>query len=144
MATIQHMATPQPEPRHKQPAQPDPDLHPLWQQGYALWPRDPLQAGVAVLRKAVLALADAARPPVLFASPNLVLGPHALVTSTGLVLLNLLQERPDLAPLLLPPALVRAITQQLGPGAKVEVCGAVVSDQTRPFFPRHTQIDGVD
>jgi hypothetical protein len=138
------MATPRHKPGQNQPAAPDPDLQPLWQQGYALWPRDPLEAGVAVLRKAVLALAEAARPPVLYASPNVVLGPHALVTSIGLVLLNLLQERPDLAPLLLPPALVRAITQQLGPGAKVEVCGAVVSDQTRPFFPWHTHIDGVD
>lgn len=119
-------------------------LLPLRAQGWAMWKRPADVARVDVLREAVGELLDAHAPEALWAAQTMPLGEHAIITPTGFAIPSLLKHRPDLRPLVLPSALLDAVTSLLGAGARLELLGMVATDRSRPFFPWHTHIDGTD
>ena len=120
------------------------DLSPLATHGYCLWSRSLADDGLAELAAAIRVLAAEVAPPVWRAAPPLVLGPHTQVTSAGLVLTGLLERLPAHRQALIPAALCRAVQDLLGHDALVEVVGAMVSTNARPFFGWHTHLDGRD
>lgn len=130
-------------PQHLAKRQPC-DLSALATQGYSVWTRSLADDGLAALAAAIGRLAAQVKPPVWRAAPPLVLGPHAQVTSAGLVLTGLLELLTAHRAAMLPEQLCRAVQQLLGQDARVEVVGAMVSDHGRPFFGWHTHLDGRD
>lgn len=63
---------------------------------------------------------------------------------TGFVLTRLLALCPELADDILAPRVVAAARALLGPEARLELTGAVICDQRRPFFSWHNHIGGID
>ncbi|MBW2460078.1 MAG: hypothetical protein JRH11_00430 [Deltaproteobacteria bacterium] len=83
-------------------------------------------------------------PLRLSVSLNVELSGGAVITAAGLALTRLFDARPALLERVLPARLVDAMRAFLGEAAVLEVAGAVVNDASRPFFPWHTHIDGID
>lgn len=101
-------------------------------------------AQVGRLRDAIEALARAIDPPAYHSAETRVLSDAAMLAAPGLAIHRLLGQRPELAPLVLHPPVVDALRGVLGHDMVLELAGAVVSDQSRPFFTWHTHIDGED
>jgi hypothetical protein len=107
-------------------------------------------AAIGRVRRRLDELVDHLGAPPIFARATRALAGHedALVTPTGLALTRPLAFAPDLAADIVETPLrggVGALCRaQLGALVRVEAIGATVSDATRPFFPWHTHIDGLD
>lgn len=63
---------------------------------------------------------------------------------TGVVIYSMLRDRPKVGELLLKPLVVDALRGVLGDEMAIEIVGAVVTDETRPFFAWHTHIGGYE
>lgn len=116
----------------------------LRQRGYAVFEDVLDREQVATVRAAIERLAADVDPPAYHSARTRVLDDMAMLAAPGLALPRLLTARPDLAPLVLHPPVVATLRRLLGDDLVLELAGAVVSDETRPFFSWHTHIDGVD
>ncbi len=116
----------------------------LNQRGFSVF-EDMLDATeVDGLRRSVEELVREIDPPCFWASPAVTLSDRATVTAPGLAIGRLLHERPALRPRVLPERLLEAMRATLGDDVVLELAGAVVSDEARPFFTWHTHIEGLD
>jgi len=66
------------------------------------------------------------------------------VARPGLAFYRLLGLAPELAPTLFRPAVTEALRSVLGGDMHLELVGAVVSDETRPFTEWETHLGGID
>lgn len=99
---------------------------------------------VRTLRQTIERLVSEIRPPRFFAAKDEELGDGVFITTSGLAISRLLDARPALRPLLLRPALLDALRETWEGGIRLELAGALVSDQTRPFFRWHSHLHGLD
>ncbi len=117
--------------------------HELRTQGFAVVPDVLVADEVAAVRAAIEAVIATLDSPRYYAAEDESLGDSAFVTSSGLALPKLLHDRPALAATLLATPLTRAVAGVLGDDMRLELLGALISDEQRPFFSWHTHIDGV-
>lgn len=95
------------------------------------------------IRGEILRRVDELNPPALWSRNDRPFVGRVEIAPTGLVFQQLLSECPVLAPEVLKPELLDALRTVLGEGMQLELVGAVISDETRPYFAWHTHIDGV-
>jgi hypothetical protein len=96
------------------------------------------------LRAALLAIHRRHGAPVPYDSEGRQLAPDVMLAPTGFVLTRLLAHCPELADDLLAPAVVAAARALLGAETRLELTGAVICDDRRPFFSWHNHIGGID
>lgn len=112
--------------------------------GYAVFPAVLPEPVLNQLRAELHDLREQFASFPTFAEKPVKAAPGVEVSCTGMVFLQLLSLRPALAEALLvaePAALVRTL---LGPDARLEIVGGVVTDHTRPFYPWHVHVGGPD
>jgi hypothetical protein len=117
------------------------DLTPVVHRGYAVCEGllDPDE--LSRRRAAIVDVVAELGWPALWAPARQPLTEVAAITPTGL---GLMYPRPELD-WSAPPAGMRAgLAALLGPDARIEAVGALVTDRSRPFFTWHTHIDGED
>ena len=98
--------------------------------------------GVQTLRRAVDEMLEVIDPPRYYAAQTEMVSDNVAVTSTGLAISRILDTRPELRPRMVHAPVLDALREVLGDDMRLELAGAVVSDETRPFFRWHTHIDG--
>ncbi|MBX3183148.1 MAG: hypothetical protein KIT72_04740 [Polyangiaceae bacterium] len=114
--------------------------------GYGVVPALLGERDLATARAAVERVVTQLAPPSFYSASPLpiehpeVPGPIE-VTSVGLTMQRVHAAAPELAPLVLQPRSLEPIRTALGDAMQLEVLGAVVSDEVRPFFTWHTHID---
>jgi len=119
-----------------------PHARDLFERGYTVF-EDVLSADeVRTLRSAIVDLLAVIEPPAYYAAKTQPVTDTVGITSTGLAISRLLDDRPALTPLVVRRPIVEAMRDALGDGFRLELAGAVVSDAARPFFRWHTHIDG--
>lgn len=112
--------------------------------GYVLLPGVVDAARVEAMRTTLDALrAQIGSPPVYSREPVRTI-PKTEISSTGLVFFELLGWAPHLAPMLLDPAPLAVVRAILGDDARMELVGAVMTDETRAFFEWHNHVGGPD
>ncbi len=118
----------------------------LTARGYGTLPALLGKRELAAARAALERVVEQLKPPCFYAASTLTLehpevpGPIE-ITSVGLTIPRLHAAAPELAPLVLQPRSLEPIRAALGDAMQLEVLGAVVSDEVRPFFTWHTHID---
>ena len=122
----------------------DPHSHQLRTAGFTVFERLFEQTWVDALRADILGIHEALGRPPLHASAPRQLAPGIELCAAGLAIRSLLTERPAWAATLFAPKVIAAIRPLLGDDLILEIAGAVISDHTRPFFPWHSHIGGVD
>lgn len=83
-------------------------------------------------------------PKQLWSAKDYEINDSVSMAYTGVVIYSMVHDRPQVAELLLEPNVVESLREVLGEGMAIEVVGAVVTDETRPFFAWHTHIGGFD
>ncbi|RLB53330.1 MAG: hypothetical protein DRJ42_12215, partial [Deltaproteobacteria bacterium] len=116
----------------------------LNERGYSVFEDLVGPAEVQSLKETIEGAVAQLAPASLWAASNVELSGGAVVTAAGLALTRIFDAHPALLEGVLPPRLVDAMRAFLGETAVLEIAGAVVNDASRPFFPWHTHIDGVD
>lgn len=115
-------------------------------QGYTVyeraWPEDEVDA----LRGLILERFHAEKnlPEQLWSTTDYELNSSVSVVYTGVVIYSMVRDRPEITDLLLKPQIVEALRGVLGANMVLENVGALVTDETRPFFSWHTHIGGYD
>jgi len=119
-----------------------PDARNIFERGYAVF-EDVLDPDeTRALREGIVELLGEINPPKYYAAQTEMISANVAITSTGLAISRLLDDRPALRPLVLREPVIEAMRDILGDGTRLELAGAVVSDEERPFFRWHTHIDG--
>lgn len=112
--------------------------------GFALLPGLASADEVAALRDALGALhARFGAPPFHSREPRWI-APHVEIARPGLAFYQLLRFAPELAPRLFAPDAIAALRGLLGADMHLELVGAVMSDETRPFTEWETHLGGID
>lgn len=116
----------------------------LRERGFTVFDRVFDPAWVAALREDLISLHEALGRPPLYDPKGRAISPGVDLCAAGLAIRSILGERPAWAPTLLHADVIAAIRGVLGEDMVLEIAGAVISDHTRPFFPWHSHIGGVD
>jgi len=82
--------------------------------------------------------------PALTARHPIWLDDHVEVAGPGFAVYQLLRYAPELAPHLFAEPAVDALRALLGPTMHLELVGAVMSDETRPFTEWESHLGGID
>lgn len=114
----------------------------LRERGYAILPPRPPE----VLARLVAAaeLLHARYPGPLTEDPPRWLADHVERAKPGLAFYGVLREQPALAPDLFGDDALQVLREVLGPRLHLELAGAVLADQTRPFTEWESHLGGVD
>ncbi len=113
--------------------------------GFTVLPAAYSLAWVETLRSALEAEYDRAGRPPLVAKGHLVdTGTDMAATAAGYAVRQILDVRPELAPILLDEKLVAVLRAALGEDMQLELAGGLLSDASRPFFKWHNHIGGID
>lgn len=119
-----------------------PHARDLFERGYAVL-EDELSADqTQTLRRGIVELLGEIEPPAYYAAKTEPVTETVGITSTGLAISRLLDDRPELTPLVVRRRVLEVMREALGDDLRLELAGAVVSDAARPFFRWHTHIDG--
>lgn len=105
-----------------------------------LYPPDDL----AVFRAAIDRVHAAFGAPALTARDPIWLDDHVEVAGPGFAIYQLLRHAPELGPRLFTDPAVDALRTLLGPDLHLELVGAVMSDETRPFTEWESHLGGID
>lgn len=119
----------------------------LIERGYSVFEDAWSQQEVDVLRAAIVRRFERERsslPAQLWSSKDYKINEDISMAYTGVVIWSMVRDSPEVAELLLKPTVVEALRGVLGQGMRLEIVGAVVTDETRPFFAWHTHIGGFD
>ncbi|MEZ4385710.1 MAG: hypothetical protein R3A79_30605 [Nannocystaceae bacterium] len=99
---------------------------------------------VARLRAALAEVYARSGAPAPYDPKGRAVAADVQLAPTGFVLTRLLALCPELADDVLAPRVVAAARALLGPYARLELTGAVICDERRPFFSWHNHIGGID
>lgn len=121
-----------------------PEAQQLCRDGYVVLPALYAPDRLTVFRDALESIRAELGDPPLYARTPLRPVPNMEISSTGLVFLELLGWRPELAPLLLHEGALGVVREVLGASARLELVGGVMTDETRPFFEWHNHVGGPD
>lgn len=83
-------------------------------------------------------------PEQLWTTKDYQINDSVSMAYTGVVIYSMVRDRPEIAELLFKPEIIASLREVLGSDMAIEVVGAVVTDETRPFFAWHTHIGGYD
>lgn len=112
--------------------------------GYAMLEQPFPPEDVAAIRAAVTAKYAALGSPPTFANPPKEPAPDAEIARVGFIFHKLGVHAPELAARLLTPELVAVARDVLGDDMYLEYTCAVLCNDSRPFFPWHMHVGGVD
>lgn len=116
----------------------------LRERGYAVFEDACSPADVRRIRDALATrYAELGSPPT-FARPPAEPGPDVEVSVVGLIFHQLGKHCGELAPYLLDPEVVATTRALLGDDMHLEYTAAIVNNGSRPFFPWHMHVGGVD
>jgi len=116
----------------------------LSERGYAVITGTHSAEQVRRLRAALAAIHAGQGAPTPYAKAMCELAPDLQLAPTGFVITSLLGRCPELAEDLLAPSVIAAARALLGADARLELAGAVICDDARPFFSWHNHIGGID
>lgn len=111
-------------------------------QGFTVFDSLYTASEVDELRGSILRRVDELNPPTLWSRQDRPFVDGVELAPTGLAFTRLLPHCPHLAPLLLKPSVLETLRRSLGAEPRLELVGAVVSDEVRPFFPWHSHVNG--
>lgn len=116
------------------------------ERGYSVFEQAWSESEVDTLRQTILGrfAQEPGLPKQLWSTRDYTINRSFSMAYTGIVLYSLVQDRPEVVDLLLKPQVVAALRGVLGDGMKLEIVGAVMTDETRPFFAWHTHIGGYE
>jgi len=118
--------------------------HDLERQGYAVYERVCPGGDVFRIRSAISKIVQEVQPQSLFEPETRQLSEAVSLTPTGLAIDRLFKLCPHLVSTVLRPEVIASLRTVLGSDMRLELVGAAVSDETRPFFRWHTHIGGVE
>lgn len=116
----------------------------LARDGYAILPGLYPPEAVARLRDVVTSIYGELGAPSLFARPPQWPSETIEISTTGLVLHQLLGRAPALHRGLLDPTAIEVLRGALGEDMHLELTAALLCDHTRPFFEWHNHVGGID
>jgi len=116
----------------------------LGERGYTVFERAYDPAWVAALRADLEGLHSSLGSPSLHDPSGRSRAPGIDLCAAGLAVRSLLAQRPSWASTLLHPEIIASLRRLLGDDMVLEIAGCVLSDHTRPFFPWHSHIGGLD
>lgn len=116
----------------------------LARDGYAVLPGLYPSETVARLRHVVGSIYEALGAPPLFANPPQWPAETVEISTTGLVLHQLLGRSRALHRGLLDPKAIAVLRGALGEDMHLELTAALLCDHTRPFFEWHNHVGGID
>lgn len=113
-------------------------------EGWALLPPSHSQDDLRAFTASLDALRARFGATELHAGQPVWLADTVEIAGPGLAFYQLLGLAPELAPRLLTPAILAAARAVLGEAMHLELVGAVMSDETRPFTEWETHLGGID
>lgn len=116
----------------------------LLEQGFSVFEKAWTDAEVDRIRELLESRYEELPPRTPWGRRDMPLSDTVMLNYTGVTFYGLLQERPEIASLLLKPEILDELRGVLGPDMRLEVVGGAVTDETRPFFAWHTHIGGYD
>ena len=117
----------------------------LLDHGYSVFEGAWSQQEVELLRALILERFHEEKhlPKQLWSDRDYKISDSISMAYTGVVIYSMVRDRPQVGELLLKPIVVDALRGVLGDAMAIEIVGAVVTDETRPFFAWHTHIGGL-
>jgi hypothetical protein len=116
----------------------------LVERGYTVFERLYAPEWVRALRADIESIHAEVGRPRCYASGSEELAPDIHLCPAGLAVRRLLHLRPRWAADIVRPEVVGALRGAIGDDMVIEVAGCVVSDSSRPFFPWHAHVGGVN
>lgn len=116
----------------------------LLEQGFSVFEKAWTDAEVDQIRALLESRYEEHPPRTPWGLSDEMLADTVRLSYTGLTFLGLLQERPEIASLVLKPQILDAMRDVLGPDMQLELVGGLVTDETRPFFSWHMHIGNYD
>jgi hypothetical protein len=118
----------------------------LLEQGFTVFERLWTDAEVDTLRELIIGRfrEETQLPEQLWSKKDYRLNDSIAVVYTGIVIYSMVRDRPEIVENLLKPEMLAGLRGVLGEGMVLENVGAVVTDDSRPFFAWHTHIGGYD
>jgi hypothetical protein len=96
------------------------------------------------MREALSSIRAEIGSPPMFSKEPVREVPNTEIAGTGLVFFELLGWRPAVEPVLMNADAVAVVREILGEGARIELVGGVMTDESRPFFEWHNHVGGPD
>jgi hypothetical protein len=126
------------------PTTPEEHTRHLQERGFTVFQGGYRPEQLAELRATLARLHAAAGSPRCYAREPRRLAPEIELSTTGLVFYKFIKHCPEHAGLLVLPEMAAAIRGYVGEDVELELTGAVIVDEARPFFPWHNHIGGID
>lgn len=114
------------------------------ERGYAIFESICPDDEVDFIRRGIESRIEELRPPAFYSPAGEPLGDTARITPSGLALMSLLSERPELADRVLRAPVVESLRAYFGDEPRLDLSAALISDSSRPFFSWHSHLNGVD